>query len=256
MSGTLKLMLRMQGGFCNRLRAIVSGVLWAEDLNCQLHISWPVEPGHMACAFEELIDPTSIPRLSSVRQGYLTNTHQIISSNDMELVVKMINNNEIRIQSYSEFHPDVRMSRGLSILRGIRIVADLEHQAEMEWQLLKGKPEWLGVHFRGTDHQKCLKASPLTRFFEQLGASPSNMLLITDETHIKEEFFNRYGKETVSTTNLELGRRTSKQQRAGVIEWLLLQKCGSIIGSLGSSYSELAALRSGCRYEAVVIPEV
>ena len=258
MSGVKRIMLRMQGGFCNRLRSIVSGVLWAEDLDCKLNIYWPVEPEHMACALEEIIDPTSIPSLTVVRTGYLANARQILSPSDMEVVIKMLkgDEDEIRIQSYSEFHPDVRNRRGLSILRGIRFAHELERDADLQWRIIDGKSDWLGVHFRGTDHWKCLKNSPVSCFFKYLSASASaspsqKLFLATDEPGVKGEFMDRYGKEVVANTGLDLGRRTSKQQKAGIVEWLLLQKCGKIIGSAGSSYSELAALRCGCPYVAV-----
>jgi hypothetical protein len=41
------------------------------------------------------------------------------------------------------------------------------------------------------------------------------------------------------------GRRHPEHQVLGVVDWLLLQKCHRIIGSAGSTFSELAALRSG-----------
>jgi len=244
-----RILLRMQGGFCNRLRAIVSGVLWAEDLNSYLHIYWPVEPYHMASALEELIEASSIPHLSVVYPAYLGNARQVLNSDDMEMVVNnFCKDGEIRIQSYSEFHPEVRGQRGLTILRNIRFVPDLERIASTQWRIMDGASDWIGVHFRGTDHVKCLKASPLSSFFRVLGPLPPKLLLVTDEQDVKDEFVRRYGREVVGTTDLELGRRTSQQQKAGVIEWLLLQKCGQIMGSLGSSYSEMAALRAGCIY--------
>ena len=276
MSGVQRLMLRMQGGFCNRLRAIVSGVLWAEDLNCKLNIFWPVETEHMASTLEELIDPTSIPSLTIVRAGYLGNARQINSSSDMEAILNMFKGaDEVRIESYSEFHPEVRNQRGLSILRGIRFNPEIERDADLQWRLLDGKSDWVGIHFRGTDHWKCLKNSPISSFFKHLGSeglrseglrseglgseglrseglrSGSKFYLATDEPSVKEEFTYRYGKELVVNAGLELGRRTSKQQKAGIIEWLLLQKCMRIMGSAGSSYSELAALRSGCPYTPI-----
>lgn len=254
MSEVQRIVLRMQGGFCNRLRAIVSGVLWAEDLKCSLQIYWPVEPGHMACAFEEIIEPSSIPYLTLYRPAYLVNARQVLCPEDMKLVVeKFCTENEVRIQSYSEFHSELRKERGLTVLRNIRFATELYREAELQWRIIEGSSDRIGVHFRGTDHVKCLRASPISSFFtffDSLHGSPP-LVLVTDEQSVKEEFLSRYGRIVVGITNLELGRRTSRQQKAGVVEWLLLQKCGSIVGSLGSSYSELAALRAGCPYTPI-----
>jgi hypothetical protein len=253
MPGVKAIHLRMQGGFCNRLRAIVSGVLWAEDLDCPLHIYWPVEPGHMACCLEELLVFSSIPRLKEAREGYLRNARQVLSFEDMKVVVGgFCFGDEVRIQSYSEFHPEVWSERGLAILRGIKIVHSLEEEAQAHWNLMGGDSDCIGVHFRGTDHSKCLRDSPLTSFFQKLDSLPSaKVFLATDEPGVKGEFIERYGKSRVATTVFDLGRHTKQQQKEGVIEWLLLQKCGQIFGSLGSSYSEIAALRAGCPYTAV-----
>lgn len=248
MTGVKGICLRMQGGFCNRLRAIISGVLWAEDLGLSLNIYWPVEPGHMACSLEEIIVPSSIPCLGEVHATYLENARQILCPQDMKVC------DEIRIKSYSEFHPEVRGERGLRILRGFRFVEDLEEEAQAHWNLMGGETDWIGVHYRGTDHLKCMKASPLSSFFKTLDSLPSSQLfLATDEFSVKGKFISQYGKDRVAMTILDLGRVTKEQQKAGIIEWLLLQKCGMILGSLGSSYSEMAALRSGCIYIAVTI---
>jgi len=240
--------LRMQGGFCNRLRAIVSASLWAKDLRCVLVIHWPVEPGHMPSALEELIEPASIPNLGVVREGYLKNAHQILSIKDMETVLSLYKNeDDINIESYSEFHPDLWTPRGLEILRNIRIAEHLENQAKEIWVQMGGCASWTGVHFRGTDHGNCLKASPLSSFFEKLDKK-SSVFLTTDEPSVRGGFVEVLGKDSVFTCNLPIGRITTQQQKAGVIEWLLLQKCGTIVGSFGSSYSHLAALRSGAKY--------
>ena len=235
-------MLRTQGGFCNRFRAIVSAVLWAEDLDRNLAIYWPIEMGHMPCGLGDLLVPESIPRLSSVHNGYLSKAHQVLSSEDMKTVVEVFD--EIRIESYSEFHPDLRHERGLKILRNIRIQPDLEAAAAAEWVKLGAPVGILGVHFRGTDHRKCLAKSPLASFVKTVG--DKHIFLVTDEPGVKRVF-------NALTVNLPLGRRTPEEQKCGVIEWLLLQKCGSILGSDGSSYSELASLRGNIPYERVRI---
>jgi len=243
-----QLILRTQGGFCNRLRAIVSAVLWAEDLGRELAIYWPIEPGHLPCALEDLLVAESIPRLCCVHAGYLTRARQILSVDDMNMVVRMFgDDDEIRIESYAEFHPEVDEVRGRILLRQIRILPELELQADALWKKMGGASDWLAVHFRGTDHRKCLAQSPVGVFFEHIDMKYKNrnILLITDENSVKEMFRDRYWA-FVTVADLPLGRRTMEEQRAGVVEWLLLQKCGMILGSAGSSFSSLAARRSGC----------
>jgi len=238
-----KIILRVQGGFANRLRAIVSAVLWAQDIDATLEIFWPVEVGHMPCKLDDLIDSRSIDRLTYVHNGYLSRAHQILNAEDMRTVMSL--GEEIRIESYSEFHPDLiaRSVRGLEALRKIRIMKYLEDIAETF-----RFTNTVGIHIRRTDHVKCIKASPLEAFIDcvkgVLEERDVKFYLATDDIDVKNMFISRWGDAIVSPIT-SLGRRSVEQQQNGIIEWLLLQKCSKIYASAGSSFSELAALRAG-----------
>jgi hypothetical protein len=240
-----ELILRTQGGFANRLRAIVSAAMWAEDLGRKLVIYWPVEPGHMPCPLEELLVPSSIPGLCCFHNGYISKGHQVLNETDMKAMIKVYGSaDEIRIESYSEFHPECRSVRGIALLRGIRIQPRIEEQADKLWKESKAQSSWTAIHFRGTDHKKCLAASPLEAFIGRVGEEKENTkyILCTDEYSVAEIFKNTY---SIETPVLVRGRRHPEQQILGVIDWLLLQKCQRILASAGSSFSELAAMRSG-----------
>lgn len=273
MSGVKKICLRLQGGFCNRVRAIASGVLWAEDLGATLELFWPVEKGHMPCPLEQLIDQKSIDRLTYVHAGYLRNARQILGEGDMRAALQVSMTEYIlHIQSYSVFHPDLanRSERGLAALRKIRIIPELVQTADSLFPFFT--PQGLtmlepsshygvtvlqpsshygvtGIHVRRTDHAKCIAASPVAAFekaiAEELALNPAaKFCLVTDELAVKMRFQNLYGP-ALFTTDLPLGRMTVEQQQSGVIDFLLLHKCSKILASEGSSFSELAALRSG-----------
>jgi len=246
----LKIVLRCQGGFCNRFRAIASAVLWAEDLDARLEIYWPVEKGHMPAALDHLIDPASIGRLTYVRNGYVR-AKQVLSIGDMEASIKA-SNHEVLIQSYSMFHKDLvnLTERGIDALRKIQIVPSLAHMAS------KAMPagELIGLHIRRTDHVKCIAASPLSAFEEIVskilsdhegkGGYTGRFLLATDDFAVKQGFRELFGEAIVSPV-VTLGRMTESQQEMGVVDWLLLQGCEKIYASAGSSFSELAAWRAG-----------
>jgi hypothetical protein len=254
-----QLLLRLQGGFCNRLRAIVSGVLWAEDLGRRLILYWPEEPGHLPCKLEDLIVPSSIPNLCCWHAGYLSRAHGVQSIADMEAVLKVMGNavGEIRIESYSAFHPDIGQPRGLAILRSIRIQPKICEIAENFWASAGGRSDMIGIHFRGTDHVKCLARSPFEAFAQQLeewcDAHPeARFLLATDEPAVARALRQQFGYRVAIPVEVR-GRRGPEQQILGVVDWLLLQKCQMIWGSAGSSFNELAAARSGAPLVAITI---
>jgi hypothetical protein len=250
------LIIRVQGGFCNRLRAIVSTVLWAEDLNVGLIIHWPEEPGHMACRMDEILDIKTIPRLIEFHTGYIRNARQVLSHADMESVMAvqgLLRGSEIRIESYSIFHNDLlhRSERALDILRKIDVLPYLRSKVDCV------KEGLVGIHIRRTDHVKCIAASPLSAFENYLNsASGENFLLATDDAEVKAKFKeiyknSRYLEDLPHPNNslvspvTVLGRVTKEQQINGIVDWLLLQRCTRIVASKGSSFSELAAWRAG-----------
>jgi len=235
------LILRVQGGFCNRLRAIVCGVLWAEELDTKLVIYWPEEPGHMACRIEEVLDVRTIPRLFEIHNGYVRNARQVLSHADMESVlqVQKLLAGDIKIESYSIFHNDFH-SR-LDILRSIQVHPTIQRCVESV------KEGLVGIHIRRTDHVKCIEASPLAAFENYLDkADRGNFYLATDDAEVKAKLKKMYAaKHFIASPVVKLGRGTKDQQIHGIIDWLLLQKCTSIVASRGSSFSELAAWRAG-----------
>jgi len=241
------LILRVQGGFCNRLRSIISACLWAEDLGTGLVIHWPEEPGHMACRIDEVLVPRTIPGLVNFHTGYIRNARQVLSHADMESVLdvqRLLSQDEIRIESYSIFHNEFH-SRGIKILRDIQIHPSIQKMTE-------GVKEGLvGIHIRRTDHTKCIEASPLALFEDYLEkADRGNFYLATDDAEVKA-FKQKFTKHFIASPVVKLGRLSKEQQIHGIIDWLLLQKCTKIVASQGSSFSELAAWRAGIPLEVL-----
>jgi hypothetical protein len=234
---------RTQGGFCNRLQGIISAVLWAEDFDEHLMIYWPVEPGHMACSMEELIDLKSIPRFAGVSNSYLNGAVDV-QTEERAAAVLLAGNR--KIEGHGAFHKETYKTRGLIVLRALRFNRNLEIEASARWSMYSAKSSWTVIHFRGTDHKNCLAASPLSLFKEYLDSvhgSSTTFMLFSDEMNVKKELCLEY--PNVKSCLVSLGRDEPHQQRMGVVEWLMMQKGKAIIASSGSSYSQMAAARSG-----------
>jgi hypothetical protein len=177
----------------------------------------------------------------------------VLKEDDMALMVDMFGTAEdIRIESYAIFHPDLRelTARGLAALRQIRIQPRLEVLADQLWKDVGGQTNWIAIHFRGTDHKKCLAASPFESFVLAIktilnGYTNQKFLLCTDEYDVAERLQAMFGKEKIAVPVVVRGRRLPEQQFLGVIDWLLMQRCTDILASAGSSFSETAAWRSG-----------
>jgi hypothetical protein len=187
------------------------------------------------------MDVDSIPRFVNCSSSYLEDEKEVQSP---DKALEVFTRGNRKIASYSAFHEETFKTRGLTILRTIQFNKHLEGEAAARWRSYEAKSSWIGMHIRGTDHKNCLSASPVSLFKEYIEShSTSTFFLFTDEMEVKKdivlEFINARSCLVV------LGRLTPTQQRMGVVEWLMLQKFSKIVASKGSSFSEMAAARSG-----------
>jgi hypothetical protein len=204
----------------------------------------------MPCRFDEIFEAGSVPELCCIHEGYLPKAHSVQEGAEMTAVLAVHGqaSNELRIESYSEFHPDVRQARGLRILRQLRICERHEKRADAVWKEVGGRSTWVGLHFRGTDSMTV----GLEGFVKKIQAAPhQHFFFATDEAKVKEGFVGSMFADRVHIVRCAQGRRTPEEFLDALTEWLLLQKTATIYGSIKSSFSELAALRAGIPYEAI-----
>jgi len=181
---------------------------------------------------------------------------------DMKTVLEMWKDaDEIRIESSSEFHPDIlgRSARGMQMFRRIKINSDIVADAisaarRLGISTFEGE-KWVGIHIRRSDHKKCIEESPVELFVERIDSylrvlPQIRFFLATDDPVVKA-YLERLYRNSLVVYDSQLGRRNIDQMRDGVLEWLLLRRCSSIIASKGSAYSEIAAFSGGIQLEVL-----
>ncbi len=212
--------LRTQGGFSSRMRAIVSGILWAEDLDRKIVIYWPVEPGTMPYSIGEILDIESIPRLCCVHCGYLSKTHDVQSVEDMYSTIQVLGSEakEIRIKSYSSFHPEAGGRRGEVVLRQLQSLPRFLKLARETWTAIGGKSSLVGVHFRKID-----KPVTLSEILRKMRSEKETVrfCLITDDSEAALQVQAQFpGRVIVPKYHSESN---------DILNWLLLQNCSRIL---------------------------
>jgi hypothetical protein len=224
--------LRTQGGFSSRLRAIVSGILWAEDLDRKIVIYWPVEPANMPYSLGEILDIESIPRLCCTHAGYISKAHDVQSVEDMYSTIQVLGSEskEIRIKSYSSFHPEVRCRRGEAILRQLQILPKVLKLARETWTGMGGKSSLVGVHFPKIDvfnrivseFDKHMTLSEIIRRMRS-EKETTRFCFVSDDSEaivqIQKEF---PGRVIIPKNHLD---------STDIINWILLQKCCRILSA-------------------------
>jgi len=222
--------LQVCAGLANRLRATVSGICAAQDMNLQLMISWPWE---VTCAatFKDLFEP--VPNVVIV-EIYNYKARMCLSPADWE---REKTESEIAIKSYGQFHQS-DPERWLQTLRSLKPKAEFTERVKT---IIRG--HMVGIHIRRTDNKVSCERSPTSAFIAEMSKYPSDTVffIATDDNSEWYTLLKIFSAERLIRATTNRSRNTSDGMRAAFIDFLCLAACTEILGSAGSSFSEMAA---------------
>lgn len=231
--------LQVCAGFANRLRAMVSGICLARQLQIPLVIHWFPRSPECVCRFESVLDPRSLPKTVTIVSDDLFQAQEILNEEHTKnLLAEWNRQSDIVIKSYGIFYKDTSWEETLRSIRPSPSV-----------RLLLERTDWnrcIGVHIRRTDNKKSIEYSPTDWFLEKMRATPDcTFVVATDDTKLREGLKAEFGERCVFLAKV-LSRRSEEGMISGVADFFGLAKCSKIWGSVGSSFSEIAA-----RYGAI-----
>jgi hypothetical protein len=218
------IVLEVCAGFANRLRALVSGICYAEEHNKKLLVNWVPHPTCYA-KLDHLLDTDSFPSFVLFSSSYLTKEPKMILNDDDLISLPRY------IKSYSHFYKK-NPERFNFHLRNLRFKASSS-----------SSKSFVGVHIRRTDHTKCIIESPLSFFIETMSREPSEtrFYLATDCVNSRKNIIEVF-KDRVITSDIVLKRTSVEGVKGAIIDFVNLATCSKIIGTKHSSFSEMAAL--------------
>lgn len=235
-------------GLANKLRAIVSGICWAQDLGANLHILWRSEARLLIGQFYTYFDVQSLPSRVSVEECI---TAPNTGWNDIPVMCnadefqrhldQQMNRRLHRIKSYSRFHTGDD-ERWLSVLRSLKPHPDFLVKRNQIFGPIAAPV--VGVHIRRTDCKKSIQFSPSHLFWEAMAAcSPDTVFYFaTDDERERAEAIRRFGAHRIIVGyKMILGRDTIEGGHQGMLDMYCLSTCSKILGSYWSSFSEMAA---------------
>jgi len=222
--------LQVCAGLANRLRATVSGIRAAEELGCGITISWPKE-AVFGATWKDLFEDDLPPWIRFTDEP-IKGARMCLTAEDFA----KLNQENILIKSYGCFQP--MDEKWLAWLRRLK---PLSHFVPK----FAEKP--VGVHIRRTDNVTSCLSSPTPAFIAAMNAFPPSTVffLATDDPLERKALVESYsGRIIVHSTDcyhrdLKLGIEQ------GFREFLGLAACSEILGSVGSSFSEIAAAYGG-----------
>lgn len=234
--------LQVCAGFANRIRALVSGLCLAEDLDIPLVIHWfPMSP-ECVCKFSSVIDPESLPKTVKVVPEDIYMAKEVLNMNDWLFVYRHWDQkSDLTIKSYGIFYKNVNWDKYLVALRYTRIVKELLERrcSSVNWS------NSIGVHIRRGDNKKSIEGSPLESFLQKMRNNKEAFYVVaTDDTKVREQIQLEFADRCVFPAAV-LTRKTEEGMIHGVVDFFALSRCTEIWGSYASSFSEIAAKYGG-----------
>ena len=240
-------LLRVQvcAGLANRIRALVSGICLAEDLDRNLVLHWPSQEPSCCARFEVLFDEHSLPPFVTVTSEYMEKPTMVLQPDECQSYLdKMLGKGPLEIKSYGQFY----RPNNEQFLRHLRYLKPADHiRKEIEQRLASTNMlDTVGVHIRRGDNKKSREQSPMSAFCARLSFEKATTLLVaTDDENVRETL-RIYFPGRCLFPSCVLNRNTEEGMIEAAIDFFALARCSKIIGSVGSSFSDYAAEYGGC----------
>lgn len=249
-------------GLCNRMRAIASGIRIAQKMGARANVYWNVTPDCNA-KFKDLFADLQMDGVTLVENKSLMYKVKMRKYLNVPLMLQKLCNDQV-IYDFDrncrgDIFPLLNFKKSL-LLHSCYIMCDYDSLAlmfkpapsvnlEIEKLTSSFSARTIGIHIRGTDHTRSKTQSPLSKFLELMDAEIDKddavtFFLATDELDVKQMILKKYGARII-TNQVQLNRNTHEGMKGGVVDLFALSRTSKIIGSYGSSYSEVAAELGG-----------
>ncbi len=268
--GDKMIVLEARAGLGNRMYSIASTYYLAQKCQQDLTVLWDVDDSLGARADDLFALPEDIRliyttglsvkrapvrhlRSAKIKRGYKMSASTVLTSisiltlmkysDGFDYLCEMAGRPELLyIESYYSFLP-----QGGSQSRYFDIFKPSGNVAQKAAPILgKINADTIGLHIRRTDHEAAIEHGPLTAFQDKieqcLKADPSaTFYLATDDKETRQQLLSAYPSKILVNSNAQLTRKSCGGIIDAYIDMLCLSKCARIIGSYGSSFSQIAS---------------
>ena len=237
------LCLEVNAGLGNRIRAMISGICWAEKLCRRLVIWWPVKP-ECAAGFSILFDGSGFPDWVEVRDTMSSEVStQVLSPDNARSFFKGKDDiDALYIKSHGCFwsHDDiVDKFKWTGVLRNLRPSFEVE-ALYTEWKSHDLVCRDV-IHIRGTDNEKAMRLSPISAFKSLITEQDTDkkFTIVSDDLYAVLEMYEMFGERMRIPERIR-----QRNTREGMIEaaavFFVLARSSQIFGSANSSFTEIA----------------
>lgn len=248
------------GGLCNRMRSIVTAIAIAKKYNCPLTIQWNNSEG-LRANFNELFKPINVLDVELIE-----NRKWIYSINGTKdflvrkLFLKLMfeqtvfnysiyRDGEIYDILKNIYHKKLLLVSCYPMcsaynLQGIFIPQD-DIQKRISDITSHFSKQTIGVHIRRTDNIESINSSPTEVFIDKMNKEiekdeTTKFYIASDDKSVKQELLVKYPDRIITIID-DTDRNSLDGMKFAVVDLFCLSKTNKIIGSVASSYSQVAS---------------
>ena len=235
--------LEVNAGLCNRLRALVAGICWAEKMDRKLVVHWTSSKPECAAGFYDLFGLSSLPDFVKVIYVNLPSADTCLQASDAwRIFTEKQHDPIINIKSHGNFW-DGERSIYLAHLRRLRPSNEVQRLLDI-WDQNDLNSTTTAFHIRMTDNEKAIRLSPVELFIKKLFTHEGPVVVFSDEPTSVNALEMNFGKKILSFERLRQ-RNTLGGMIEGTAVFFALAAKKQIFGSANSSFSEIASEYGG-----------
>jgi len=240
------IVVEVETGFGNRLNAMVSGMCAASDLNKDVRVIWKSTP-EVGAKFSELFDVKALPSRVYVHYtlpvGYVQHTSDTQAQWDALKGMSTL----IYLKSGGRFHTteDAKFVSFLKGLKPLPLITDAVTAALLPHE----GTTLVGVDLLRSDSVQASLMAAMTAY-----PSSTKFFVASDCQEDRQALETQFPGRIVGITKNE--NRTpvqamQMQMQSALKDFVALSRCSEVLGSKGSSFSELAAVYGGAKFTAI-----
>lgn len=228
--------LEVNAGLCNRLRALIAGICWAEKLGRKLVIYWPSNRPECAAAFYQLFKAGSVPDFVAVVNDSLQGPESCLQAGDARRIF-VREDPVINIKSHGNFW-DGDGEAYLQHLRRLKPSAEVQRLLDL-WERHDLNVTPAAIHIRMTDNEKAIRLSPFEVFVRKIKELEGPVVVFSDEPRAVMALREMFGSRILSFESVRRRNTLEGMVEAAAVFFALGGK-RQIFGSANSSFSEIA----------------
>lgn len=224
------------GGFGNRVRAMISAICWAEDLGRKVTIWWWVHDRACPCPFEKLFERSSLPSFVKVEDGFLEDAVECLQPHEF-----IEAGYPTHVKSYGHFHSS-DPERWLRHLRALVPAKAIRERAEKI-----PKEGVLGIHIRRGDNLRATEDSPLNAYLFEIWEKYRETrayIVATDCPQARYILTSLFPDRCFFPARVQ-HRFSEEGIVEAAVDFFSLARCPVILGSMHSSFTDMAAAYGG-----------